>query len=51
LGDKIKVPLLVYEKEKNLILQLRNIAHGEVTVIMFEGLPVEIDKIKEKVRL
>ena len=46
-----KVALLVTEKEKKLIEELRKIRYGEVVVIQVEGQPVEINKIKEKIRL
>ena len=46
-----KIALLVTEKEKKLIEELRKIRYGEVVVIQVEGQPVEINKIKEKIRL
>lgn len=46
-----KTALLVTEKEKKLIEELRKIRYGEVVVIQVEGQPVEINKIKEKIRL
>ncbi len=46
-----KVALLVTEKEKKLIEELRKIRYGEVVVIQVEGQPVEINKIREKIRL
>ena len=46
-----KIALLVTEKEKKLIEELRKIRYGEVVVIQVEGQPAEINKIKEKIRL
>lgn len=46
-----KTALLVTEKEKKLIEELRKIRYGEVVVIQVEGQPVEINKIREKIRL
>ena len=46
-----KIAQLVTEKEKKLIEELRKIRYGEVVVIQVEGQPVEINKIREKIRL
>ena len=46
-----KVALLVTEKEKKLIEELRKIRYGEAVVIQVEGQPAEINKIREKIRL
>lgn len=46
-----KTALLVTEKEKKLIEELRKIRYGEVVVIQVEGQPAEINKIREKIRL
>ena len=39
------------EKERKLIEYLRKIPFGEVTIIMHEGRPERIEKVKEKVKL
>ncbi len=39
------------EKERKLIEYLRKIPFGEVLVIMHQGEPDRIEKIKEKVKL
>jgi hypothetical protein len=46
-----KIAMLLTEKEKRLIEELRKIKFGEVMVIQAEGQPVEIDRVKEKIRL
>ena len=46
-----KTAMLVTEKEKKLVEELRKVRYGEVVVIQVEGQPAEINKIKEKIRL
>lgn len=46
-----KIAMLLTEKEKRLIEELRKIKYGEVMVVQVEGQPVEIDRVKEKIRL
>jgi hypothetical protein len=46
-----KIAMLISEKEKRLIEELRKIRYGEVLIVQIEGQPAEIDKIKEKIRL
>ncbi len=46
-----KKAMLITEKEKRLIEELRKIKYGEVVIVQREGQPVEIDQIKEKIRL
>ena len=39
------------DKEKSLIEELRKVPFGEVLVIMHNGQPDRIEKVKEKVKL
>ncbi len=46
-----KVALLVTEKEKRLIEELRKIKYGHCTVIMVDGQPARIEKPLEEIKL
>ncbi len=45
------IQLEVTEKERKLIEYLRALPYGEVTVIMHNGEPDRVEKVKEKVKL
>lgn len=42
---------VLHEKERNLIKFIRELQFGEVTIKVQDGLPVMIEKAKEKVKL
>ncbi len=46
-----KIAVLLTQKEKRLVKELRRIKYGEVVVVQVEGQPVEINRVKEKIRL
>ena len=46
-----KIAVLLTQKEKRLVEELRRIKYGEVVVFQVEGQPVEISRVKEKIRL
>ena len=46
-----KVNVLLSPKEARLIEQLRKIPWGEVTIVMHEGQPRYIERVREKVQL
>lgn len=41
----------LHEKEKRLLEFIRQLGHGEVTIKVQDGLPVMVERAKEKVKL
>lgn len=41
----------LHEKEEKLIKFIRQLQYGEITIKVQDGLPVMIEKVKEKVKL
>lgn len=46
-----KCDIIVSEKERNLIEELRAIPYGEVTIFIQDNQPVRIEKTKESIKL
>ena len=42
---------VLHEKEKKLLEFIRELQYGEVTIKVQDGLPVMIERVKEKVKL
>lgn len=42
---------ILHEKERNLIKFIRELQYGEITIKVQDGLPVLIERAKEKVKL
>lgn len=49
--EKMATYFTFHEKEKNLIEFIRQLRYGEITIKVQDGLPVMIEKAKEKVKL
>lgn len=49
--DKIAEYFAFHEKEKKLIKFIRELQYGEVTIKVQDGLPVMVERAKEKVKL
>lgn len=49
--EKIAEYFAFHEKEKKLIKFIRELQYGEVTIKVQDGLPVMIERVKEKVKL
>ncbi len=42
---------MLSEKEFSVITQLRLVPYGEVVIVMHDGQPDRIDKVREKIKL
>lgn len=49
--DQKTSTLTVNEKERNLIIELREIAYGKVMIFMQDGQPIRIEEIRESKKL
>ncbi|WP_083191798.1 DUF2292 domain-containing protein [Thermoclostridium stercorarium] len=41
----------LHEKEKRLLEFIRRLGYGEITIRVQDGLPVMVERVKEKVKL
>ena len=49
--EEIAKYFVLHEKEQKLIEFIRELQYGEVTIKVQDGLPVMIERVKEKVKL